>query len=210
MILDKKEREELVLKLLNEGKTTREIAKLVHVSLKNIGKITRKAAGDDNPDESEEELVQNRKLTDKSYYAQSFQMFKEGKSLVDVVIELDLDAEQVRAFYYDYLDLTNRKKLTIIYQELKDEDDFPLFLHLFQRIKKEGLNKQDVTDILENQNNLKEMENRIIYANQLLASLNSEKLNLEKEIMEKENLLLGKMGSLSIIFIFILTVMTNS
>jgi DNA-binding NarL/FixJ family response regulator len=51
MILDKKEREELVLKLLNEGKTTREIAKLVHVSLKNIGKITRKAAGDDNPDE---------------------------------------------------------------------------------------------------------------------------------------------------------------
>ncbi len=196
MVLNKKEKEELVLKLTNEGKTTREIAKLVHISLKNIGRITRKAAGDnDAPEESEVELVQNRKLTDKSYYAQSFQMFKEGKSLVDIVIELDLDSDQVRAFYYDYLDLTNRKKLTIIYRELKD--DFPLFLHLFRRIKKEGLNKQDVTDLLKSQNNLKEMENRIISANQLLASLNSEKLQLEKEIIEKENLLLGKMGSLS-------------
>jgi hypothetical protein len=196
VVLNKKEKEELVIKLLNEGKTTREIAQLAHVSLRDIGSITRKAAGDDDiPDAGEEELVQNRKLTDKSYYAQSFQMFKEGKSLIDAVIELDLNTDRVRAYYSDYLDLTNRKKLTNIYSELKN--DFSLFLHLYRRIKKEGLNKQDITDLLENQNKLKEMENRIISANRLLTALNSEKLNLEKEIREKENLLLGKMGSLS-------------
>jgi hypothetical protein len=196
VVLNKKEKEELVIKLLNEGKTTREIAQLAHVSLRDIGSITRKAAGDDDiPDAGEEELVQNRKLTDKSYYAQSFQMFKEGKSLIDAVIELDLNTDRVRAYYSDYLDLTNRKKLTNIYSELKN--DFSLFLYLFRRIKKEGLNKQDITDLLENQNKLKEMENRIISANRLLTALNSEKLNLEKEIREKENLLLGKMGSLS-------------
>jgi uncharacterized phage-associated protein len=196
VVLNKKEKEELVIKLLNEGKTTREIAQLAHVSLRDIGSITRKAAGDDDiPDAGEEELVQNRKLTDKSYYAQSFQMFKEGKSLIDAVIELDLNTDRVRAYYSDYLDLTSRKKLTNIYSELKN--DFPVFLHLYRRIKKEGLNKQDITDLLENQNKLKEMENRIISANRLLTALNSEKLNLEKEIREKENLLLGKMGSLS-------------
>jgi Trp operon repressor len=187
LVLNKKEKEELVLKLLNEGKTTREIAKLVHVSLKNIGIITRKAAGDDKSDESEAELVQNRKLTDKSYYAQSFQMFKEGKSLVDVVIELDLDTDQVQAFYSDYLDLINRTYLINIHSELKN--DFPLFLHLFRRIKKEGLNKQDITDLLESQNELKEMEKRVTAANSLLASLNSDILQLEKEIIEKQNLL---------------------
>jgi hypothetical protein len=196
VVLNKKEKEELVIKLLNEGKTTREIAQLAHVSLRDIGSITRKAAGDDDiPDAGEEELVQNRKLTDKSYYAQSFQMFKEGKSLIDAVIELDLNTDRVRAYYSDYLDLTNRKKLTNIYSELKN--DFSPFLHLFRRIKKEGLNKQDITDLLENQNKLKEMENRIISANRLLTALDSEKLNLEKEIREKQNLLLGKMGSLS-------------
>jgi hypothetical protein len=187
VILNKKEKEELVLKLTDEGKTTREIAKLVHVSLKNIGIITRKAAGDDKSDESEAELVQNRKLTDKSYYAQSFQMFKEGKSLVDVVIELDLDTDQVQAFYSDYLDLINRTYLINIHSELKN--DFPLFLHLFRRIKKEGLNKQDITDLLESLTELKEIEKRVTAANNLLASLNSDILQLEKEIIEKQNLL---------------------
>jgi hypothetical protein len=188
VVLNKKEKEELVIKLLNEGKTTREIAQLAHVSLRDIGSITRKAAGDDDiPDAGEEELVQNRKLTDKSYYAQSFQMFKEGKSLIDAVIELDLNTDRVRAYYSDYLDLTNRKKLTNIYSELKN--DFSLFLYLFRRIKKEGLNKQDITDLLENQNKLKEMVTRVTASNRLLAGLNSDKLKLEQEIMEKQNLL---------------------
>jgi hypothetical protein len=42
-------------------------------------------------------------------------MFKEGKSLIDAVIELDLNTDRVRAYYSDYLDLTSRKKLTNIY-----------------------------------------------------------------------------------------------
>jgi Trp operon repressor len=190
VILNRKEKEELVIKLLNEGKTTREIAQLAHVSLRDIGSIIRKVNGDDNPDEGKEEILQNRKLTDKSYYAQSFQMFKEGKSLIDVVIELDLDAYQVQAFYSDYLDLKNRKYLTDVYLDLKN--DFPLFLHIFKRIKKEGLNKQDLTELLESQHELKDMRKRVTAANRLLESLNSDNLHLEKEIMEKKNLLYNK------------------
>ncbi len=114
-------------------------------------------------------------------------MFKEGKSLIDVVIELDLDTDQVKAFYSDYLILENRKYLTDVYLDLKY--DFPLFLHLFKRIKKEGLNKQDITELLESQHELKDMGKRVTAGNSLLASLNSDKLQLEHEIMEKQNLL---------------------
>ena len=50
----KKEKEKQVLKLVSEGKTTREIAKAVDISLKDIGKIIRKVAGeDDSPIEKE-------------------------------------------------------------------------------------------------------------------------------------------------------------
>ncbi len=48
MILSKKEKEELVIKLLNEGKTTRQIARLAHASLRDIGLIARKVRGDDS------------------------------------------------------------------------------------------------------------------------------------------------------------------
>jgi hypothetical protein len=170
LVFSRKEKEKLVIKLLNEGKTTREIAHLAHVSFRDVGSIARKASGDDNPDEDKEELVQNRKLADKSYCAQSFQMFKEGKSLIDVVIDLDLDTNQVQTFYSDYLDLTNRKYLIDVYSELKN--DFPLFLHLFKRIKKEGLNKQDITDLLKSQIKLKEMEKSVAAGNRLLESSN--------------------------------------
>lgn len=37
----------MVIELVTEGKTTREIAKTVHISLKDIGKILRKITGDD-------------------------------------------------------------------------------------------------------------------------------------------------------------------
>jgi DNA-directed RNA polymerase specialized sigma subunit len=42
-LLSRKEKEKMVIVLANEGKTTREIAKAVHISLKDIGKIIRKA-----------------------------------------------------------------------------------------------------------------------------------------------------------------------
>ena len=45
MRLSKKEKEKLVIKIATEGKTTREIAKEVHVSLKTIGQILNKVTG---------------------------------------------------------------------------------------------------------------------------------------------------------------------
>ena len=47
-LISRKEKEKLVIQLANEGKTTREIAKQVHISLKAIGTIIRKVTeGDD-------------------------------------------------------------------------------------------------------------------------------------------------------------------
>ncbi len=189
MILNKKEKAELVIKLLDEGKTTREIAQMAPVSLRDIGIIARKVSGDDSPVEREIDLgmVKDTKLTDKSYYAQCFQMFKENKSLVDVVIELDLRTDEVQAYYSNYLELTNRNELTNIYSELKN--DFPLLLHLYQRIQKENLNKQDITDLLESQIKLKEMRKSVIAGNEYFVHLNSHKLQLEQEIRGMQNFL---------------------
>ena len=63
--------------------------------------------------------------------------------------------------------------------------NLPLFLYLFRRIKKEGLNKQDITELLE----------RLIafwtwakggFVQQSHMELISQKLKLEKDIEERE------------------------
>ena len=60
LLLSRKEKEELVIKLAREGKTTREIAKIVHISLKDIGEIIRKFTGESNSESNEAEKEKER------------------------------------------------------------------------------------------------------------------------------------------------------
>ncbi|MDQ6723610.1 MAG: hypothetical protein M3Z01_05025, partial [Thermoproteota archaeon] len=70
--------------------------------------------------------------------------------------------------------------LVKIYQELKN--NFPLFFHLYRGVKREGLNKQYIADLLQNQQRLVDMEKRVMLYNDHIQGLLSQKLQLKKEI----------------------------
>jgi hypothetical protein len=170
MLLGRKEKENLVIKLTLEGKTTREIAKQAHISLKDIGKIQHKLIGDEHPSEREKQIQQaeqeKQKRKSLSPYAQAFQMFKDRRALADVAIELDIKSSAVLDFYHDYLSLLRMNSLVTIYKELKK--DFPILLHLYHRIKEEGLSKQDITDLLQNHNKLIDLNEQVkLYNNHI-------------------------------------------
>lgn len=129
MLLSRKEKEKVVIRLAQEGKTTRAIAKEVHISLKDIGNIIRKHTGDDDHDQD-----QVKKPTLES---QAFKMFKEGKSNVDVAIYLNLPAQDVLSLYQDFQSLSNLDKFSSIYRELSN--DLRFFIELYYRLKEEGL-----------------------------------------------------------------------
>jgi len=167
LLLSRKEKKQLVIQLAQEGKTTREIAKQVHISLKDIGKIQHKLTGDEDLFEVEKQKQKEEKEKQKrkslSSYAQAIQMFKDRRSLANVVIELDIKSSAILNIYRDYLMLTRMSILVKVYDELKD--DFPLFLHLFRRIKKERLNKQDITELLQNHNELIDLNEQVDFYN---------------------------------------------
>jgi hypothetical protein len=185
LLISRKEKEQLVIKLAQEGKTTREIAKQVHISLRDIGSIIHKES--DNKYNSHEEkdkqieIEKQKKFKSLSPYARAFQMFKDKKPLEDVAIELDIKSNAVLDFYSDYLSLTRMDWLVKVYKEFGQ--DFPLLMHLFNRIKKEGLdNKQMISDLVKNQLTLKEMEIRIkIYSNYIGEQ------QFKKKMLEQEN-----------------------
>src|SRR5690349_14122866 len=102
MVLSPNEKESLVIDLLNKNYTLREIAKIARVSFTYICKIRKNLAG--------EELVDNDKqkpVKPLSIASQAFQLFKEGNSLVDVAIILDIPKDDVIQNYSDYLILKN-------------------------------------------------------------------------------------------------------
>ncbi len=141
-----------MIKLANEGKTTREIAKDVRISLRSIGQILNKVTGDDTDEKGQ-------KLEKKSEYAQAFKMFQDGRPLTEVAIELDIESPTVLCYYEDYLKLANMRKLVCVYNELKD--DLPLFLAMYRRIKKEGLGKQQIIDLLKISNRLSDLGKKV-------------------------------------------------
>ena len=103
------------------------MAKLPHVPLKDIETIIRNYNG-------EETEYQNKTL---SVTSKDFQMFKEGKSRVDVAIELDIESYEAISVFYDYLQLINLDRLVTTYQYLGN--NLSRFLKLFDMMKEKGI-----------------------------------------------------------------------
>lgn len=194
LLLSRKEKEKMVIKLATEGKTTRQIAESIHMSLRDIGRIIAKETGDQELVERDRQLYEaekekHNKWKSMSVYSKAFQMFKEKRALADVAIELDLKSSAVLNFYNDYLDLLKMSWLVAIYNDLNN--DFDLFLHLYGRIKKEGLNKQDITDLVKDQQRLKDLDNRVQQYCKFINGQQSQMKQLEKTIQRLQS----KMGS---------------
>ena len=68
---------------------------------------------------------------------QAFKLFSEGKTPVEVVIALDLPADQVRAIYREFWELNNMHQLEI-------KDYLPSFLKLHKIVKDLGMGEQEI------------------------------------------------------------------
>jgi hypothetical protein len=172
-ILTRKEKERLVVQLASQGKTTRQIAQVAHVSLKDIGTIIRRFTG-------EESEYQNK---DPSLTSKAFQMFKENKSRVEVAITLNLEADDVVTLFEDYLKLLNFDRLISIYKDLGD--DIYLLDYLFHHMKCEGIStKNKISRFTEMAGRLTRLDEEELKICEQIGNLNSKKFELEKDIEE--------------------------
>jgi DNA-binding CsgD family transcriptional regulator len=134
------ERETKVLELYNEGKTTREIAKELRISLRDISHILKKhgvnhgiTSIDDNNKKSHSN---NEKAT------QAYKLFSEGKKPVEVAILLALSERQATKYYTEYWRLKRLYKLHFIYK--KSKSNLSTFLRLYRLVKRLGIRIKDL------------------------------------------------------------------
>jgi hypothetical protein len=173
VILTRKEKEQLVIKLASEGKTTKKIAQIAHVSLGDIGKIIRRFTGE----------VTEYQNKSPSITSKAFQMFNENKSRVDVAIALNLEADDVVTLFEDYMRLLNLNKLMNIYKELGD--GVYLLHHLFHEMKWEGIaNKSAISRFVEMAGRITRLDEEELKICEQIGRLNLKKFALENEIDE--------------------------
>lgn len=124
VLLNKKEKEQLVIELYRQNKTIREIAQQVHISFGDIGKIIRTL---DGPNDG------NADLKNRSKETQALHLFSIGKTPLQVAIELDLPATEVHDMQEEFWALNQLYELAFIYDEIKSY--LSSFLQLFHSLK---------------------------------------------------------------------------
>lgn len=139
VILSKKEKEELVVKLYQDGKTIREIAHIVHLSFTDIGKIIRKLNGQNNNDGID--------LKDKSIETRAIYLFSIGKSPLEVAIELNMPCIEVHNMQEEFWALNQLHELAFVYSEIKNF--LPSFIKLYRCLKeRKMLNEEYLINFL--------------------------------------------------------------
>jgi len=129
------EKEKRVLKLLEEGRTTKEIAQEEHVSFTFISLVNKKRLGEDPS-------VKKQLSTP----TQALKLFSEGKSVIEVTIILDRPITEIQQYHNDYLKLRNRGYLVSLIEA--HVDHLPTIIKLIRYIIQNPFAKNDLVATL--------------------------------------------------------------
>ena len=154
-ILTRLERERLVIELYNQGKTYREISKEARISPRDIGVILNKVIEAkktiEGSKEEQDDSKENQRQQQLSLSAQAYKFFSEGKTPLEVAIELNLKESDATKFCKEYWNLKQLHSLNMVYEEIKD--DIESFLRLYKLAKAKGVGVRQVIHLLKIANN---------------------------------------------------------
>ncbi len=143
MVLTRREKEQRILELLEQGHNTREVAQETHTSFSYIGAVRRKAAKEK---EIEEEQVQKASLS-----TQAYKLFLEGKNPVQVSIALNIREPEVDQYFKEYFKLEKLENLYQMYREIID--DIETFVKLYKLMKDADMKPEQTVKLLSFANN---------------------------------------------------------
>jgi DNA-binding CsgD family transcriptional regulator len=111
-------RERHVIELYKQGKSTRDIAKELRMSLRDISIILRKKShGSPSTDNGNIDNTNNK--SPNQIATQAYKLFSEGKKPFEVAIELGIREPQVNKFFIEFWKLKNLNELYEIYQQIR-------------------------------------------------------------------------------------------
>ena len=109
--------------------------------------------------------------------------------MVDVAIAINMEAWEVLDRFNEYLQLSSKYKLMSMYRELGD-DDIQLLEHLYKELNLHGLdNRNDISNIVQQGEKLKNLDIEIYEIPGIIGSLNFTKMQLDKDIKERMEIL---------------------
>ena len=172
--LNKFEKRDLILRLLKEGKTYREVCHIAHVSPRDIKPIAEEYG---RKKRLETNIRKEKKNQTKkpSISSQAFILFKEGKQIGEVKVLLDIPFKLAARYWKEYLKAIRMFEAFEFYQE--NSYDMPTFLRINTFLKLNNVYGTDIVNILRTVKD-------ILNLNKTYSNLKIEINNLEQKRMK--------------------------
>ena len=191
-------REGRVIELYRQCKSTRDIAKELRMSLRDISIILKKSqvshgivttTKDNGNDNNNNETNDNKSLSHKAIHA--YELYNKGKKPVEVAIQLGLPEYKATKYYREYLELAGLDEVTFLYEERKHQ--LPSLLKLHWILEREGIHDEnDITNVLRYANELPNLQKYYQSLQNQAQSLKYQNQGLERELqVRRRHLNLG-------------------
>jgi hypothetical protein len=129
-IMDKKQKEALVLAMLEKGESYRDIAQKAKVSPNTIKAISNRAGLDETT----------------SISSRVFELYSQDKTSLEVAIALGLRADDAINLHREYFKLLGCTEFTKLYPQIKDNPW--AYVNLVRRAQESGMSDEDVVELL--------------------------------------------------------------
>ena len=170
--LNKYEKENRVIELHLAGKTIRDISKVVHMSFRDIAKIIKAYERKIRLQVKREESNQSTQPKKPPISTLAFKLFRDGKKLTDVAIDLEIPARKALKLWNQFLRLERMEDCYEFYKE--HSYDIPRFLSINTFMKRNNISGNDVVNVLREAND-------VINLNQIISNLKAEINRLEQK-----------------------------
>jgi hypothetical protein len=130
--MDKKQKEALVIAMLEKGEPYRSIAQKAKVSPNTIKMLANRAGLDETT----------------SISSRAFELYVQQKTPIEVAIALNLEAKEAIRYHQEYFMLLGLTEFTKLYIQIKDNNDTWAFVNLVRLVQNSGISDTEVVELL--------------------------------------------------------------
>jgi hypothetical protein len=159
--LNKFEKHDLVIRLLKEGKTYREICHIAHIAPRDIKLISKKYKQQTRLEQNKKENNNNKSSQIKklSLSSRAFILFKEGKKIDEAKFLLDIPFKLAIRYWKQYLKSIRMFESFEFYQD--HSYDIPTLLSINTFMKRNNILGKDIVNVLRSANDVINLNNSI-------------------------------------------------
>jgi transposase len=180
---DNEERRLRVIELRKEGKTIRDICKEMHMASRTVIR-TLKENSSKEAQEEEVTKAQEQQNALQSNYTRALRLFKEGKNLLDVTIELGLFAEETKRAFEDFQEISMVDDFRAVYEDIKPF--ISALLTLWGMMRERGLGVKDALVAIGYASNRAKAEKELQDVTTKVSDMENRAYLLEKEIFSSK------------------------